>query len=154
MLGSSAAIKDQPASPQPSPRTTLATCFASEASPRWIPCGERKINTRGISPPRTVGMIAQTSAVRQWLRPTGKMPHAANAHRLHLAADTNELRPRSAATYCNMSPENIFHTAFANTVRNRPITEMPLNCYVELRTDIIPSGCGCNPVLDLQPRHF
>ena len=43
MLGSSAAVKDQPEFPQSSPRTALATCFASEASPRWIPCGDGKL---------------------------------------------------------------------------------------------------------------
>ena len=74
MLGSSAALKDQPASPQPSPR----------------PDGERKSICEGITP-RSVGMIAQTAAVRQWPCPPPN--------------DHDQTSPMSTETYCNMSPE-------------------------------------------------
>ena len=36
------------------------------------------------------------------------------------------------------APKHKFRTAFANTARNRPITEMPLICHVKVRTNIIP----------------
>ena len=84
--------------------------------------------TKSISegfPPQTVGMIAQTAAVRQLPRPR------------ELAHDVG-----------HSVPKHKFRTAFANTARNRPITEMPLNCYAKLRTDIIPSGWGLNTRLN------